>query len=417
MGTILGQSNTPKFYRNFAKDNVLNYPNEPYPITFTRSTTATYYNGSGLLVSASINQPRFDYDPYTLESKGLYMEESRTNINYPSIPTATYTGSTTLNYAIAPDGTQTATRYQWNSQGNVYYYGNSSTNSTSSYYTVSAYVKANNNGSGSLKIVYGGSDGANQIGLTVITYPSLSIVGTNSNLAVITNSGSMNISNGWYRVWATGQITGSISNAAFGLFALSSNNDVLVWGAQVEVGRFPTSYIPTTNATVNRAADFAYISNTSTLMSPDGTHTWYVEFRGGNESNQNGYGRILSMGGNEIVGTEGGGGSVPITMTTVGSYNGNSLYNSIGITSNINFWTTFGKAATYWNASTFDWYIASQGLLNKSRMSSNPSFQPSTYNVYIGGTQGGNNMSNGWIKQVKYFPKQLDGNYLKSITI
>jgi hypothetical protein len=26
-------------------------------------------------------------------------------------------------------------------------------------------------------------------------------------------------------------------------------------------------------------------------------------------------------------------------------------------------------------------------------------------------------MSNGWIKQVKYFPKQLDGNYLKSITI
>lgn len=415
MGTILGQSNTPKFYRNFAKDNVLNYPNEAYPITFTRSTTATYYNGSGLLVSASINQPRFDYDPYTLESKGLYMEESRTNTNYPSIPTATYTGSTTLNYAIAPDGTQTATRYQWNSGANVYYYGSTITNSTSSYYTVSAYVKANNNGSGSLAIVYGYGDGSNQFGLSITTYPSLSITKYQNNSGIVTNSGSINLSNGWYRVWATGQVTGSIPNAGFGLYAASSNNDVLVWGAQVEVGRFPTSYIPTTTAAVNRAADFAYISNTSTLMSPDGTHTWYAEFRGGNESGQNGYGRILSMAGNELIGMEGGGAGVPIIMTTPGSWNGVGGY--LDINTNKNFWTTFGKAAVFWNSTTLQRYFSAEGLLKKGSTASIGTWIPSTYNVYIGGTDYGGNMSNGWIKQVKYFPKQLDDTYLKSITI
>ena len=414
MGTILGQSNTPKFYRNFAKDNVLNYPNEPYPITFTRSTTATYYNGSGLLVSASINQPRFDYDPYTLESKGLYMEESRTNIHYPSIPTATATGSTTLNYAIAPDGTQTATRYQWNSQSNVYYYGNSSTNSTSSYYTVSAYVKANNNGSGSLGIVYGGNNGINQIGLTITTYPSLSITKYQNVSGIVTNSGSINVANGWYRVYATGQITGSISNAAFGLFALSSNNDVLVWGGQVEVGTFMTSYIPTTIATASRGIESAYISNTSTLMSPDNVHTWYAEFRGGNESTQNGYGRVVSMGGNELIGTEGGGGGIgQPNILTAGSWNGNT---SLNIFTNTNYWTTFGKAAVSYNTSTLERSFSSQGLLTTTIMGSIGSWTPNSNNVYIGGTSAGNNMSNGWIKQIKYFPKKLDDTYLKVIT-
>jgi hypothetical protein len=49
-------------------------------ITFTRSTTATFTGSNGLIQTAAINAPRFDYDPVTLAPKGLLIEEQRMNL-------------------------------------------------------------------------------------------------------------------------------------------------------------------------------------------------------------------------------------------------------------------------------------------------------------------------------------------------
>jgi hypothetical protein len=47
--------------------------------TFTRNSSGTYVGDDGLIKTAAINEPRFEFDPVTGEFKGLLIEEQRTN--------------------------------------------------------------------------------------------------------------------------------------------------------------------------------------------------------------------------------------------------------------------------------------------------------------------------------------------------
>ena len=51
----------------------------PASITFTRSSTASYFDKDGVMQTALANAARFDHDPVTLEPLGLLIEETRTN--------------------------------------------------------------------------------------------------------------------------------------------------------------------------------------------------------------------------------------------------------------------------------------------------------------------------------------------------
>jgi len=80
--------------------------------SFSRASTATYFNSAGVLTSAAINGPRFDhvYNGSSWVSKGLLVEEQRTNILLDSATLSTQSVTTTgAAYTLSFYGTGTAT--------------------------------------------------------------------------------------------------------------------------------------------------------------------------------------------------------------------------------------------------------------------------------------------------------------------
>ena len=87
-------------------------------ITFSRASSATLVGSNGLIQTAGINRPRFDYDPTTVTLNGLLLEQGSTNqqldssFNIFAGGIYRWYGShalLTFNSALAPDGTTAAT--------------------------------------------------------------------------------------------------------------------------------------------------------------------------------------------------------------------------------------------------------------------------------------------------------------------
>ena len=256
-------------------------------ITFTRDSFGTYTDDMGILKYASNNVPRFDHDPTTGESLGLLIEESRTNqMIYSS--DITDNGSQNTSYGIqngtvtgdattAPDGTTTADKYAANSTNGIHrvdLFFTSGQISNSTVYSFSVFVKAN--GYDKLHIRYGGYNADNH-GLGYDLSDGTTFAGKfdgTSSLGAVTSSSMIAYPNGWYRCSFTFTTAGDAASGAAGIFYYISNSEATTnfagdgssgmyfWGAQMEVGSFPTSYIPTSGSTVTRDDDDAVIKGT-----------------------------------------------------------------------------------------------------------------------------------------------------------
>ena len=253
-------SSRPSLNLNFARSKTL----DPR-ITFTRTSAGTYVDESGIIRTASADQPRFDHNPTTGESLGLLVEESRTNLspysetldnwiaNGVNIPAITVTP----NAAVAPNGTLTADvlsqsidagSSRWIASLSNYTYTSGVT------YTLSIWLK---------KI--SGTDAQPRIALWVNEF-------TDQSVGTLTTE--------WVRYSATFTASSTSNNTNFtGLTVGWDNNGAAnnftfaAWGFQLEIGAFPTSYIPTTTATVTRSQDNASMTGTN-------FSSWYNQSEG-----------------------------------------------------------------------------------------------------------------------------------------
>lgn len=244
-------------------------------ITFTRGSTATFVGSNGLIQSAAINTPRFDYDPVTLAPKGLLIEGARTNrLTYSAdFSNAAWIAVSAKNVVASanpsPDGTLNAWVITDNST--IAYEGinqNVTIADDTASYTFSMYVRKTSGGTAptfgvNLRLANGTT--VVQANIRVNTDTGASYFGG----SVVEDCGafwrvSRNITNN-----ATGntQFQMSIFPAAAesgsGVDVVTATGSATIFGAQMELSTFATSYIPTGATTVTREADVAVMTGTN----------------------------------------------------------------------------------------------------------------------------------------------------------
>lgn len=235
------------------------------------------------LFTAPVNIPRFDYDPVTRQCKGLLVEEERTNALADSQELHLWSasaGATTksANVALAPDGTITADSFVATAMpGHHEVYKSLVVGSVGTLVSYSIFVKAL--GSYTKARLADTGNGTFSASFDLITGAV-----SNTGGARFVSAGMEKLLDGWWRCHvvhtsdgtATARsVCGYPDNAALDLYGATFTGDgvsgVYVWGAQVEAGAFPSSYIPTMGASATRAAD-GVVVNTLT--------PWYNQSEG-----------------------------------------------------------------------------------------------------------------------------------------
>ena len=396
-------------------------------------TSGIYIWGAQLSDSASLDQyvnnpvaapsstafygARFDYDPVTLQPRGLLIEEQRSNLQIRSeefntswVPSA---ATISADATTAPSGLVTADKLaedNTNAWHYVAFFSNTPVASTA--YTLSVFAKKAEREFVQLYLPSGsfGDTNAGNGAVFNLTTGTIATQGSSLTSATITSVG-----NGWYRCSITKTATNTNTypfvvtvrdTSAFSITGYQgvTGNGIFIWGAQLEAGAFPTSYIPTTTAQVTRSADVALIqgSNFSSWYNPNTSTIFTNVFVPFDTS------------------------SIPVGFTpTTGDFN-NSVYLTNTPTADV--WQVFvggvaqasitvGVTGARKSAATIalnDFALcANGGTVGTDTSGTFASFNRLTIGCSPWNTD---NHLNGYIRQIAYYPTRLQNSQLQAIT-
>jgi hypothetical protein len=395
-------------------------------ITFTRASTGTFFSSAGVLTSAAINTPRFDYNPSTLAAQGFLIEEARTNsirnntmvgavAGTPgTLPTnwVVFTNVTGLTRQIVGTGTENGVTYievklsGTPSGSGVYQFQFEPSNViaalTAQTWTQSTYVKLQ---AGSYTGVSSSSFGFSEYtsGGGFVTF----------NTAVVASATSAALST--QRVTGTQTLNGGATTAfLLPFFQLSFSGVAIditlrIGLPQLELGAFATSVIPTTTTALTRAADVAsvntlspwYNASAGTLYAEVGSAPVNTIAQAAYELNDNlggGLGRLLTR--------RTGGGNLATLVV-----DGGSTQADIGSVA------TVAGSATYKVASAFAVNDFALSLNGAAVVTDTSGTMPSTIaRLFLGQNFGNAQVLNGYLRRIVYYPRRLSNAELQSIT-
>ena len=241
-------------------------------VTFTRAlSTATRYNASGLVEVVAADAARFDFDPVALACKGLLIEEARTNVltyseQFDNVAWTAVNGIVSADATTSPDGTTNADKLVEGSGVLAGY-----------PYVTRTYVTTAVSWSRS---IYAKSAGRDWLVLRFVNSTSTNLyawfnlaTGLVGTVYTGLTATMTPVGDGWYRCEVTVTTARAGSNSQTAGIASADNSvaaytgdgasGIYLWGAQLELGAFSTSYIPTTTTSVTRNADVATITGTN----------------------------------------------------------------------------------------------------------------------------------------------------------